>query len=81
LPELPERLALADPAAAVNALRHCRRDAFGRDEQRRQHGGRLLGPIPQTGARGGRQAGTAGQPVDGRAIDGLRRDHRSGIVI
>ena len=44
-PELPEGLADADPPPAVHALRHGRGDPLGRDQQRRQAVGQLLGPL------------------------------------
>ena len=41
--ELPETVALADPAPAVHALRHGRGDPLGGDQQRRQAGAERLG--------------------------------------
>src|SRR5205814_10642096 len=43
LPELPEGLALPDPTSAMHPLRHGCYDPLGRNQQRRQNGGRLLG--------------------------------------
>ena len=51
LAELPEGLALADPAAAVHPLRDGHGDPLGGDQKRRQNGGGLLGPIAQSGER------------------------------
>jgi hypothetical protein len=45
--ELPEGLALAHPAPAVNALHHGRRDPLGCDQQRRQGRRQLLGALAQ----------------------------------
>ncbi len=47
LAELPEGLALTDPAAAVHPLRDRRGDPLGGDQQRRQRGRGLLGPVAQ----------------------------------
>ena len=77
LAELPERLALADPAPAVHALRHGRGDPLGGDQQRRQRRGRLLGAVAQRRApRRRRQRPSAAWR--GRS---LRRDHLSGAAI
>ena len=74
LAELPECLALPDPAAAVHALRHGRGDPLGGDQQRRQRARRS--------ARRGR---AAAPPPDGAAPESRRwsrsADHRSGAAI
>ena len=67
--ELPETVALADPPAAVHALRHRRGDALRGDQQRRQAGAECLG-----GGRSGMAASAVNVP-DGtaRCADGAGR--------
>src|SRR5205814_7300120 len=81
LPELPEGLALPDPTSAMHPLRHGCCDPLGRDQQRRQNGGGLLGAVSQTGAQRTGGAQPSGQAPDGLLANGLGRDHRSGIVM
>src|SRR5262245_43526501 len=47
--ELPEGIALADPAAAVDALGDRERDLLGGHLQGRQRRGQMLGALPQGG--------------------------------